>query len=154
LTETKGSKVTGKVQSLKFLRPEVAMVDGSLEFTSPDGSKESNRYVVVWVKSGDRWLVSSARDLPAEAADAPSLAYTQLKSLEWMVGEWQDASDKIDVHIVCRWDQNKSFLLLQYEVKKPGEDPLRVSQRVGWDGRNGMVRSWTFDSQGGFGESY
>src|SRR5262249_35019608 len=75
LAESKGSKVTGKIHSLKFLRPEVVMVDGTLEYTAPDGARESNRYAVVWVKSGDRWLVSSARDLPAEVADVPSLAY-------------------------------------------------------------------------------
>jgi uncharacterized protein (TIGR02246 family) len=154
LTENKGKKITGKIHSLKILRPDVAMEDGSLEFTAPDGSKESNRYALVWVKSGDRWLISSVRDLPAEVTDAPSLAYSQLKPLEWMVGEWQDASDKIDVHVVCRWDRNKTFLLMQYVVKKPGDEPLHVTQRVGWDGRNGMVRSWTFDSQGGFGEGY
>jgi uncharacterized protein (TIGR02246 family) len=154
LSENKGSKITGKMNSLKFLRPEVAMEDGSLEFTAPDGSKESNRYAVVWVKSGDRWLISSARDLPAETSSLPSLAYPQLKGLEWLVGEWQDASDKIDVHAVCRWDRDKSFLLMEYEVKRPGVEPIHVSQRIGWDGHNGLVRSWVFDSQGGFGEGY
>jgi uncharacterized protein (TIGR02246 family) len=154
LTENKGKKVTGKLNSLKFLRADVALEDGSLEFTAPDGSKESNRYAVVWVKSGDHWLISSVRDLPEEETDVPSLAYPQLRALEWLVGEWQDASDKIDVNIVCRWDRNKTFLLMQYDVKRPGEEPLQVSQRIGWDGRNGMVRSWTFDSQGGFGEGY
>jgi uncharacterized protein (TIGR02246 family) len=154
LAENKGSKITGKTNSIKFLRPEVAMEDGSLEFTSPDGSKEANRYAVVWVKSGDHWLISSARDLPEETTDLPSLAYPQLKGLEWLVGEWQDASDKIDVKLTCRWDLNKSFLLLQYEVKTPGQDPVQVTQRVGWDDYNGLVRSWTFDSMGGFGESY
>src|SRR5262249_17491062 len=51
LMENKGNTITGKVNSLKFLRPEVAMEDGTLEFAAPDGSKESNRYTVVWVKS-------------------------------------------------------------------------------------------------------
>jgi len=154
LAENKGSKVTGKVHAVKFLRPDVAMVDGSLEFTAADGSKESNRYVVVWAKSGDNWLVSSARDLPAETGDVPSLAYPQLKALEWLVGEWQDASGKIDVATVCRWDRNKSFLIMEYEVKRPGTEPIQVRQRVGWDGHNGIIRSWVFDTQGGFGEGY
>src|SRR5262249_25013090 len=66
LQDRKGSKVTGKVYTVKFLRPEVALVDGSLEFTYADGTRDSNRYAVVWVKSGDKWLISSARDLPAE----------------------------------------------------------------------------------------
>jgi uncharacterized protein (TIGR02246 family) len=154
LAENKGSKITGKTNSLKFPRPEVAIEDGTLEFAAPDGSKESNRYIVVWVKSGDRWLISSARDLPDEVTDVPSLAYPQLKGLEWLVGEWQDASDKIDVKLSCKWDLNKSFLLVQYEVKSPGQDPLQVTQRIGWDEYNMLHRSWTFDSQGGFGESY
>jgi uncharacterized protein (TIGR02246 family) len=154
LADNKGSKITGKTNSIKFLRPEVAMEDGSLEFTAADGSKESNRYAVVWVKSGDRWLISSARDLPIEVSDLPSLAYPQLKGLEWLVGEWQDASDKVDVKLVCKWDLNKSFLLVQYEVKSPGEDALQVTQRIGWDEYNNLIRSWTFDSLGGFGESY
>jgi uncharacterized protein (TIGR02246 family) len=154
LIENKGKKVSGKTNSIKFLRPDVALEDGTLEFASSDGSKEANRYAVVWVKTGDRWLISSARDLPEEVTDVPSLAYPQLKNLEWLVGEWQDASDKIDVNVVCRWDRNKSFLLMQYEVKHPGEDPIQVTQRIGWDARNGMIRSWTFDSLGGFGESY
>jgi uncharacterized protein (TIGR02246 family) len=154
LADSKGRKVSGKFHSLKFLRPEVAMEDGSLEFAAPDGSKESSRYAVVWVKTGDQWLISSVRDLPVEISDLPSLTYPRLKSLEWLVGEWQDASGKTDVAAVCRWDRNKSFLLMEYEVKRAGAEPLHVSQRVGWDGHNALVRSWVFDSAGGFSEGY
>jgi uncharacterized protein (TIGR02246 family) len=154
LAEYKGSKISGKTNSIKFLRAGVAIEDGTLEFAAPDGTKESNRYIVVWEKTGDSWLITSARDLPDEVTDVPSLAYPQLKGLEWLVGEWHDASDKIDVKLTCKWDLNKSFLLVQYEVKSPGEDPLQVTQRIGWDEYNNMIRSWTFDSMGGIGESY
>jgi uncharacterized protein (TIGR02246 family) len=54
LADLKGYKVTGKVYSVKFLRPDVALVDGSLEYTAADGTRDSNRYAVVWVKSGGR----------------------------------------------------------------------------------------------------
>jgi uncharacterized protein (TIGR02246 family) len=154
LADLAGTKVTGQINSLKFLRPEVAIVDGTLEFTNADGSKDSNRYAVVWVKSGDRWLISSARDLPLETDDLPSLAFPQLRAIDWLVGEWRDASNKSDVRLNCRWAPNKTFLLMDYELNRTGEDPLLVTERIGWDGRNGMIRSWTFDSQGGFGEGY
>ena len=36
LPETKGSKVAVKVQSLKFLRPEICLEDGTVERTAPD----------------------------------------------------------------------------------------------------------------------
>jgi hypothetical protein len=154
LPTLKGAKIRDKIHSVKFLRPEVALVDGSLETTSADGARDSNRYAVVWVKSGTKWLISSARDLPAEVEDAPSLTYPQLKSLEWLIGDWVDEAGKGSVQIQCKWAPNKSFLLMEYEVKSEGAGPLLVTQRIGWDPVNNMVRSWVFDSAGGFGEGY
>jgi uncharacterized protein (TIGR02246 family) len=154
LPDLKGYKITGKVYSVKFLRPEVALVDGGLEYTSPDGTRDSNRFAVVWVKSGDKWLLSSARDLPSEVEEASSLAYPQLKALEWLIGDWADDGGKGTVQIKTRWAPNKSFLVMEYEVKQEGADPMLVTQRIGWDPVNNRVRSWVFDSTGGFGEGY
>jgi uncharacterized protein (TIGR02246 family) len=154
LADLKGYKVSDKVYSVKFLRPEVALVDGAQEYTATDGTRDSNRYAVVWVKSGDKWLLSSARDLPAEAEGAPSLAYPQLKSLEWLIGDWADEGGKGAVQIKCKWAPNKSFLVMDYAVKGEGTEPMLVAQRIGWDPYNSRVRSWVFDSTGGFGEGY
>ena len=92
--------------------------------------------------------------MPAEAEDAPSLAYPQLKSLEWLIGDWVDEGGKGAVQIKCRWAPNKSFLLMDYAVKGEGAEPMLVTQRIGWDPYNSRVRSWVFDSTGGFGEGY
>jgi uncharacterized protein (TIGR02246 family) len=127
LAKWKGSKISGKVHSVKFLRPDVAIEDGSLEITAKDGTRESNRYAVVWTKSGDNWLISSARDLPAEVDGVPSLPYPQLKSLEWMVGDWVEQGGKGQVQVKCHWAPNKSFLLMEYEVKS--EARTRCSSR-------------------------
>jgi uncharacterized protein (TIGR02246 family) len=154
LSNWKDTKISSKVYSVKFLRPDVAIVDGSLETTAKDGTKDSNRYAVVWAKSGDKWLISSARDLPAEVEDVPSLSYPQLKSLEWLVGDWADDGGKGAVQIKCKWAPNKSFLVMDYEVKSEGAEPMLVTQRIGWDPVNNTVRSWVFDSTGGFGEAY
>jgi uncharacterized protein (TIGR02246 family) len=154
LAESKGAKFKGRRHSLKFLRRDVALEDGSVDMTSADGTTSSNRYAVIWTKNNGQWLISSVRDLPAEINELPCLAYGQLKGLEWLVGEWADQSDKIDVHLSCRWFENKSFLVMEYKVSLPGEDPMLVRQRIGWDAHNGMVRSWVFDSKGGFGEGY
>jgi uncharacterized protein (TIGR02246 family) len=140
LRELKGSKFAGKVQSIKFLRAQVALVDGEVQTTFADGERETNRYAAVWTKSGDRWLISSARDLPAEVEEVPSLTYPQLRSFEWMVGDWADEAGT--VQIKCKWAPNKCFLLMEYEVKRKGADPLLVTQRVGWDPVNRRVRSW------------
>jgi uncharacterized protein (TIGR02246 family) len=152
LRERKGARFTGKVKSVKFLRPEVALVDGEVQTTLANGERELNRYAMVWVKSGGKWRISSARDLPAEVEEVPSLTYPHLRPLEWMVGDWADEAGT--VQIKCKWAPNKSFLLMDYEVKRKGADPLLVTQRVGWDPVNRRVRSWVHDSTGGFGEGY
>ncbi len=149
----KGTRVTGKITALKFPRAEVALEDGVMEYASPDGAKETNRYVVVWTRSGDRWLIASVRDMPAEVGDVPSLTYPRLQPLEWLVGEWE-AEGKEGVRLVCRWAPNKSFLLMEYAARREAGEPLEVVQRVGWDARNALLRSWVFDSEGGFGEGY
>ena len=154
LPELKGSKITGKVLNLKFLKPDIVFEDGTIETTSPTGTKESGRIAAVWTRTGDKWLISSLRDLPAEVTDLPSLAAAQLKDLDWLVGEWIDDEPKKDVAMNCRWDTNKAFLLMHYAVKREGMDDLEVTVRVGWDGASGRIRSWTFDSQGGFSEGF
>jgi uncharacterized protein (TIGR02246 family) len=152
LPEVKGSKATGKIHSMKFLRPEICLEDGTLELAANDGSKSSSRYAVVWTKTGDKWLISSVRDLPAEVTDLPTLAAAQLKDLEWLVGEWMDDGAKADIAVKVHWAPNKSFLLMDYTVKQEGAEPLDVTVRIGWDGASGRIRSWTFDTNGGFGE--
>jgi len=151
--DVKGTGVKARVSSVKFLRPDIALVDGVLEFTGADGSKEANRYATVWTRSGDRWVITSARDLPTEAADLPSAAAGALAPLEWLVGDWQDDSPKVEVRLSVRWAPNKSFLLMDYTLQRDGGEPLNVSQRIGWDPLNGVVRSWVFDTTGGFGEA-
>jgi uncharacterized protein (TIGR02246 family) len=153
LPHKKGHKAKLQIHSIKFLRPDVALQDGTLDWVAPDASADSNRYAVVWEKSPEgKWRISSVRDLPAEVTEAPSLAYPQLKQLEWLVGEWVDDTDKVDIQVNCKWAPSKSFLLMDYLVKREGADPMTVHQRIGWDPLNGVVRSWIFDDTGGFGE--
>jgi len=154
LPEMKGSKVSIRVQSLKFLRPEICLEDGTVDRTAPTGTKESNRFAIVWTRTGDKWLISSVRDLPTEATDLPSVAAAQLNDLGWLVGEWADDSPKGEVNVKVTWATNKAFLLMDYAIKRPDADPLEVSVRVGWDARTGRIRSWVFDSTGGFAEAY
>src|SRR5262245_49457142 len=152
--ETKGSKVNVRVHSLKFLRPEVCLEDGSVERTLATGTKETNRFAIVWTKTGDKWLISSVRDLPTDVTDLPSVAAAYLSELSWLVGEWADDSPKADVNVKVAWGTNKAFLLMDYVIKREGADPLEVNVRIGWDARLGRIRSWVFDSEGGFAEAY
>jgi hypothetical protein len=50
------------------------------------------------------------------------------------------------------WTRNKTFLNYAFKVSAPGMDDLEGTQVIGWDPAAGTIRSWMFDSDGGFGE--
>src|SRR5262245_14258630 len=115
-----------------------------------DGSVQAGTYLAVWVKQGGKWLLSNVRDLPGSEEDeddkAPS--YARLKSLAWLVGEW--TSKRGDVKLSCKWAPNQSFIIQEYTVKQAAGKVLSLTQWIGWDGPSEEVRSWVFDSQGGY----
>lgn len=154
LAEEKGNKVAVRVQSLKFLRPEICLEDGVVERTTPTGVKETNRFAIVWTRTEGKWLISNVRDLPTEANDLPSIAAGPLAELGWMVGEWTTGGDKADATVKVSWAANRAFLLMDYTIKQDQGDPLEVTVRVGWDPVQARIRSWVFDSTGGFAQAY
>jgi uncharacterized protein (TIGR02246 family) len=138
------------VDSIRFLTPDVAVEEG---FTTmfPDGETLTSRgrYTVLHLKRDGRWQMQSVRVVEEETLSA----YGELAGLEWLVGEWIDEGRDEDVHTTFRWDENKSFLLEEFQVVRQGDVILKGTQRIGWDPQAKQIRSWSFDSAGGFGEA-
>jgi uncharacterized protein (TIGR02246 family) len=148
----KGHKASGRVISLKFIRPDVALVEGELDYTTPDGNQEATRLSSAWVKSDGHWLINCAREQANDSATTTPNAYQNLKQLEWLVGEWQGEGTKADVRATCDWGPEKTFLIIHYMVDRGASEPKLVTLRIGWDPANETIRSWVFDTLGGFGE--
>src|SRR5262249_53307454 len=87
LVDLKGNKLTVTITSLRFLRPEVALIDGKASLTAPDGAIASDNFTAVWTKTGGKWLLGSVRDLPGSSTTSESSA-EPLRQLEWLVGDW------------------------------------------------------------------
>jgi uncharacterized protein (TIGR02246 family) len=138
------------VDSIRFLTPEVAVEEGATTLF-PDGETltSRDRYTVLHLKRDGRWQMQSVRVVEEESLSA----YGELAPLEWLVGEWIDEGREEDVVATFRWDENKSFLLEDFQVVRGGETILKGTQRIGWDPQAKQIRSWIFDSAGGFGES-
>ncbi len=72
-----------------------------------------------------------------------------------MVGDWSDEvspQNGLSVRSTCDWTANRAFLIRKFKVEGP--DVLRLgTEIIGWDPRGQRVRSWVFDSDGGFGEN-
>jgi len=83
-------------------------------------------------------------------ADAAAAA-SPLNDLAWLVGEWTDPSGDSAISTRVTWTKNKSFLSYSFKVSVPGVDDLEGTQVIGWDPAAGTIRSWMFDSDGGFG---
>jgi uncharacterized protein (TIGR02246 family) len=145
----KGHKQRLQIRSIRFVRPDVAMEEGSAVMRAPDGSMQSGPYLAVWVKQNGNWLLASVRDLPSsdEVEEDRAASYPRLRPLAWLIGEW--TSRKGDVSLSCKWGPNQSFLVQEFTVKQADGKVLSVSQRIGWDGPREEIRSWIFDSQGG-----
>lgn len=138
------------VDSIRFLAPNVAVEEGTTSLF-PDGETltSSGRYTVLHVKQGSGWLMQSVRVVEEKSVSA----YGELQALEWLIGDWVDEGRNETVEASFRWDDNKSFLLEEFKVIDEGEVVLKGTQRIGWDPQAKQIRSWIFDSAGGFGEA-
>ncbi len=155
-----GQTIEVKTESLRFLGAESAIEEGTATLTSPpaageqSGSSESTRYSAAYVKRDGKWLQDSIRDYPLTEPAVELTAHNHLEELAWLVGDWVDESDEAEVHTTCRWAENQSFLLRSFQVRIRGRASLSGTQRIGWDPRLKQIRSWVFDSDGGFSEAF
>jgi uncharacterized protein (TIGR02246 family) len=148
-SENPEAKIEVQVDSIKFIGSDLAIEVGSTKMTpGPGEAPEISRYTVVHAKRNGKWQMALARD--AEG-DTPT-PHDRLQSLGWLVGDWIDESPVAVVFTSCRWSQDKNFLLQDIQVTTAGKATMTVNQRIGWDPMRTCVRSWVFDSEGGFGE--
>jgi uncharacterized protein (TIGR02246 family) len=152
LPSYKGYKISAKLTSIRFVKPDVALVDGEQTFAPPQGEPDVSRFTSVWVKSDDQWRIRSARDLTPEPS-GETVAGRRLREFDWLIGEWASGNEDSSVHLKNSWALNKAFLVQEYEVKHKQGAGSKVVQYVGWDPRSEQIRSWVFDDQGGFGEA-
>ncbi len=137
------------VEAIRFVTSDVAVETGKTQVVQTDGNVSSSSYSAIHVKQNDQWLLDSIHDIesvPVETAVSP------LAELEWMVGQWLDKSDTSTVETDCQWTKNNSFLTRTFRVSAPEGDEFEGTQLIGWDPIAGHIRSWVFDSDGGYSE--
>ena len=144
-------KLRVQTTGLKIVGGTVAFHDGTCTLTVPDGGSDSSPFSAVWVKTDGKWLLHRVREFPSERTPAV-IGRERLKDLEWLIGEWQATGPKTEVNFNARWTKNKSFILLEQNVTIAGEELVTVVMVIGWDPVQEQLRSWMFDSNGGFGE--
>jgi uncharacterized protein (TIGR02246 family) len=145
--EHPGARIEVKVQSVEVPSPAVAIEDGAATVFTKDAPPSSSRYTAVHVQQNGKWLMATVRE---SHVDAPS-NYGRLQALEFLVGHWQAKSDDAQVDTDIHWIANKSFLMRNYTVRRAGAIASSGVQIIGFDPLAGRIRSWSFDSSGGYG---
>lgn len=147
--ESKGAKLSASTSSVRFISPNVAVEEGTAKFVAPEREPEDSEYTAIYVRRDGQWLLDrvTEEDVPV----APS-HYEQLKELEWMVGTWVDQDEQSRIETSCQWTKNRNFMTRLFSISVADRVELSGMQIIGWDEAAKRIRSWVFDSDGGFGE--
>jgi uncharacterized protein (TIGR02246 family) len=145
----KDLKLDISIESIRFLSPNVAVEQGTAKFLKPQTEPEEIEYTAVYVQRDGKWLLDRVTDQEKETVTSH---YEHLKSLEWMVGQWVDQDDSTRIETDCHWAKNQNFLVRSFTIAVNGQIDIYGMQIIGWDASTKSIRSWTFDSAGGFAE--
>jgi uncharacterized protein (TIGR02246 family) len=151
--EQKGSTMKITVKSIRFLNPDVALQDGLVTMTAADGTADRGPYTSVWTRAGGKWLLARVQDLPGGPPAATASSAERLKQLDWLVGDWASEGKHTPVTFNCKWTKSQSFLMIEETIHLQDQEPMVLTEIIGWDPLQQQIRSWVFDSHGGFGET-
>lgn len=143
-------KLESTTDSIAFVSPNVAIEQGVATVLRPDQAPDATEYTAVYVKQGGQWLLDRVTE---ESVPMITSHYEHLKELEWMIGSWVDQDDDVTVVTDCNWTRNNNFLTRSFMVQVGDQIDLAGMQIIGWDPAAKQIRSWVFDSDGGFGQA-
>jgi len=146
------AKLEMDVAAIKFLSPNVAIESGTARVVSPNEPPDESTYAALFVKRDGKWLLDRVKE--EEPPAPPPSNYEHLKDLEWMVGSWIDNDEEEDATIQtdCNWTKNQNFMTRSFAVVVGDQVDMAGLQIIGWDPVASQIRSWVFDSDGGFAE--
>jgi uncharacterized protein (TIGR02246 family) len=145
----KGRKLELTVESARPVTPEVLLETGVSTLEENNGTTTSGGYSAVHVNKDGHWLVAQLTETGVHWGGAAN----ELHALAWLVGSWVEKSPGVEVRENVEWTANRKFLTRSYTLKRADAELAQGTEVIGWDPAMGKVRSWAFDSDGGFSES-
>jgi uncharacterized protein (TIGR02246 family) len=147
--KTLKGKPTLEVQTdgLSFPSADSALSQVTLRLKNEQGEViGSNWRNTMLVREGGQWKVAVVQEWDRDTGLDDSL-----KDLEWLIGTWDMTNNNRTVTTTYEWDDNKVFIRGKYTVKEGAKVVESGTQMFGKDNADGGVRSWVFQSDGGFG---
>jgi uncharacterized protein (TIGR02246 family) len=136
--------------SVRFLTGDVAMEDGTVHLTYPDGEISSHFYQAVHAKQEDgSWRFASIRDVAGDHA----LPSEKLLALEWLIGDWAIQTEGAHTWITFLWSPDGPYIDAKALTDSTGVPATAATMRIGWNEKEEAFHSWAFDAEGGFNQS-
>ncbi len=148
LKANKGAKLAIALDSVRVLAPEVVVEKGASTVTAKNGDTSSSLYTAIYVKKSGKWKISQLIETPLP----PATPRERLQELAWLVGKWAEKDGDRSISSTYEWARGGNFLTRNVTVKSGEEITFEGWQIIGWDATRESIRSWTFDTGGGFGE--
>lgn len=158
-----GAQLNIAVDWVRWLSNDSVIHHGAARVTRKDGTVVFSTYSAVYVKRDGKWLIGMVREIPA-ASEGTEARASNLEALAWLIGDWIEEDKNAVMRVSCHWSKNKTYLHRKFTVYSPDasgyggfrEDSSKVvlecTEMIGWDPTRGILRSWVFDSNGGFAE--
>lgn len=147
--DAEGGRLEATTNSIQFISPGVALEHGTARLILPDQPAEETEYSAVYVKHDGEWLLDRVTE--EDVVTVPS-QYEHLKELEWLIGSWLDQDEQNRIETTYQWAKNQNFITCFFTVSVRDRIDMAGMQIIGWDPVGQHIRSWVFDSDGGFGE--
>ncbi|HEY4234703.1 MAG TPA: SgcJ/EcaC family oxidoreductase [Lacipirellulaceae bacterium] len=141
------ARIQVEVHSIDMPAPNVAVEDGVAKMITKSDPPSATRYTAVHIMDGGKWLMASVHEAPVDLKAGSA----NLQALEWLIGRWRAKNEDTVAESDIHWLANKTFIERDYTVRKNGEVTNSGKQLIGWDPQEGQIRSWSFDSSGGYG---
>jgi len=138
------------VDRIRLAAPGVAIEDGHIVHAALSGERaRRSRYTAVWVKKEGDWRLDSLRESVIPSAPRNP----RLEELAWLLGEFAGmAENGTKVVVSGTISRDGNYLLREFTITHPDHSRQSFSQRIGWDPLTKALKSWTFDSNGGYHE--
>ncbi len=134
-----------EVDSIRFPSRDNGVVEGHFKLRT--GKKKElvvSRCSFLYTREDGKWLIAIAREWPGDGLS--------LRDLEWLIGTWETKRDGTTVTTKYEWTKNKSFIRCNFTITQDGKTTTGM-QMIGKDAATGALHMWTFEDEGGIGDT-
>jgi uncharacterized protein (TIGR02246 family) len=145
----KTPEVTAEVRpaGLRFLSRDAGIEEGTVTIRrGPANPAAKARYSALVVRESEGWRLASLSESAAEEK-------TTIEDLGWLIGQWTSTrGEGAEIQTRYTWAPGKKFIQVHFLIKEK-DLALSGSQVIGLDPATGMIHTWTFEADGGIGET-